>query len=173
MPNARFDLGRVASVKAEAIGEPGQRTFRLLLDGPRGGACMWLEKEQLSQLSMAIRQLLSLSESEDSPVYPSPPPAEPSGGSSDPVEFKVGKLSLGHDPRQDIFLVEAHDREDDEDGDPLLEFWASRSQMKDLAEEAQAVVAAGRPLCPLCSAPMGPEPHACPRTNGHNSFKLT
>ena len=130
MPNARYDLGRVASVKAEAIGEPGQRTFRLLLDGPKGGACMWMEKEQLSQLSMAIRQLISLSESEGSPVYPSPPPAEPSGGSGDPVDFRVGKLSLGHDPRQDLFIIEAHDREDDQDGDPLLEFWASRSQMK-------------------------------------------
>ncbi len=172
MPNARHDFGRVASVKAEAIGEPGQRTFRLLLDGPRGGACMWLEKEQLSQLSMAIRQLLSLSSSEDSPVYPSPPPAEPSSEAGEPVEFKVGKLSLGHEPRQDLFLIEAHDREDEDEDVPLLEFWASRSQMTDLAEEAQTVVAAGRPLCPLCSAPMGADPHVCPRANGHNSFEL-
>ena len=172
MPNARHDLGRVASVKAEAIGEPGQRTFRLLLDGPRGGACLWLEKEQLSQLSMAVRQILSLSASEESPVYPSPPPAEQSTGTREPMEFTVGKLSLGHEPRQDLFLIEAHDREEDQDGDPLLEFWASRSQMTDLAEEAQTVVAAGRPLCPLCNAPMGAEAHVCPRSNGHHSAGL-
>ncbi len=171
MPDARHDLGRVESVKAEAIGEPGQRTFRLLVDGPKGAACLWLEKEQLSQLSMAIQQIMALSSGETPEEIP--PPSERSGQGLDSLDFKVGKLSLGHAPRADLFIIEAHDREEDEDGDPTVAFWASRSQMKDLAEEARTVVAAGRPLCPLCSAPMGPEAHICPRSNGHNSFSLS
>ena len=173
MPDARHDLGPVETIKAEAIGEPGQRTFRLLVDGPKGAACLWLEKEQLSQLSMAIRQLMALSSPEDTQEETAPPPS----GALDPgqpsLDFKVGKLSLGHEPRRDLFLVEAHDREDDQDEDALVRLWASRAQMKDLVEEAEAVVAAGRPLCPLCSAPMGPEAHICPRSNGHNSFRLS
>jgi hypothetical protein len=32
---------------------------------------------------------------------------------------------------------------------------------------AQRVVAAGRPPCPLCSLPLDPEGHICPRQNGH------
>ena len=173
MPDARYDLGRAETVKAEAIGEPGQRTFRLLVDGPRGNACLWIEKEQLSQLSMAIQQLMEMSSSEEAREETRRPPSGLSSQGQPSLEFKVGKLSLGHEPRRDHFLIEAHDREDDQDGSPLMEFWASRSQMKDLAEEAQVVVAAGRPLCHLCSAPMGPEPHICPRSNGHNSFRLT
>jgi uncharacterized repeat protein (TIGR03847 family) len=32
---------------------------------------------------------------------------------------------------------------------------------------AQALLAAGRPLCPLCALPLDPEGHVCPRQNGH------
>jgi uncharacterized repeat protein (TIGR03847 family) len=32
---------------------------------------------------------------------------------------------------------------------------------------ALRVVAAGRPPCPLCSLPLDPEGHICPRQNGH------
>ena len=86
------------------------------------------------------------------------------------MEFDVGNLSLGHDPERDLFLIEAHNREDDQDREAILGFWASRPQLEDLADEAQVVCAAGRPLCPLCNAPMGPEAHVCSRSNGHRSL---
>ena len=167
MPDARYDFGLVSAVKAEALGEPGQRRFRLLLEGPGGNACLWLEKNQLFQLSVIIRQMLATLSSPGSSegiTYPGASQAEQVQSS---MEFDVGNLSLGHDPDKELFLIEAHDREDDQDRQALLGFWASRSQLKDLADEAQAVCAAGRPLCPLCSAHMGPEAHICPRPNGH------
>ena len=34
-------------------------------------------------------------------------------------------------------------------------------------KRAQALVAAGRPPCPLCALPLDPEGHVCPRQNGH------
>ena len=86
------------------------------------------------------------------------------------MEFNVGNLSLGHDPEKDLFIIEAHNIEDDQEEEPLLGFWTSRLQLEGLANEAQTVCAAGRPLCPLCSAPMGPEAHICPRSNGHHSL---
>jgi uncharacterized repeat protein (TIGR03847 family) len=86
------------------------------------------------------------------------------------MEFDVGNLSLGHDPEKNLFLIEAYNRDDDQDREALLGFWASRTQLEDLADEAQAVCAAGRPLCPLCNAPMGPEAHICPKSNGHHSL---
>jgi uncharacterized repeat protein (TIGR03847 family) len=36
-----------------------------------------------------------------------------------------------------------------------------------LADLAQKLVAAGRPICPLCHGPMDPAGHRCPRSNGH------
>jgi hypothetical protein len=32
---------------------------------------------------------------------------------------------------------------------------------------AARIVAAGRPPCPLCGAPLDPQGHICPRRNGH------
>lgn len=167
---ARHDFGLVETVKAEAIGEPGQRQFRLLLDGPGGEASLWMEKELLLQLSVAIRQLVAIISSGDS-VEAMPPRSLDSVSPGGSLEFKVSTISLGYEPEEDLFLLRARSREDDEDEDdddrPLMGFWTSRFQMEGLAEEAQIVCAAGRPLCQLCSAPMGPEPHICPKGNGH------
>ncbi|WP_225805177.1 DUF3090 family protein, partial [Streptomyces sp. NK15101] len=35
------------------------------------------------------------------------------------------------------------------------------------AKRALDVVNAGRPPCPLCSLPLDPEGHVCPRQNGY------
>ena len=35
-------------------------------------------------------------------------------------------------------------------------------------ECVEAVVAAGRPPCPLCGFPLDPEGHICPRLNGYH-----
>ena len=170
MPDARYDFGPVSAVKAEALGEPGQRRFRLLLEGQGGNACLWLEKNQLFQLSVAIRQMLATLSSPGSQEGVPYPGASPANQDKTSMEFDVGNLSLGHDPERDLFLIEAHNREDDQDREALLVFWASRAQLEGLAKEAQAVCAAGRPLCPLCNAPMGSEAHICPKSNGHHSL---
>ena len=168
MADAKYEFGLVDAVKAEALGEPGQRRFRLLLEGRGGSASLWLEKNQLFQLSVVIQQMLATPSSQESlegHLYPGP---GPSGQENTSMEFNVGNLRLGHDPEKDLFLIEAHNIEDDEEDEPLLGFWTSRPQLESLADEAQTVCAAGRPLCPLCSAPMGQEAHICPRSNGHH-----
>ena len=38
----------------------------------------------------------------------------------------------------------------------------------ELRRQIADVVAAGRPPCPLCGAPMDPAGHVCPRSNGHH-----
>jgi uncharacterized repeat protein (TIGR03847 family) len=164
-----YDFGLIDAVKAEALGEPGERRFRLLLDGLGGSASLWLEKNQLFQLSVVIQQMLVTSSLQGTPEDHPHAELGPSGQKPDSMEFNVGNLSLGHDPDKDLFLIEAHDIEDDEE-EPLLGFWTSRTQLENLADEAQTVCAAGRPLCPLCSAPMGPKEHICPRSNGHHSL---
>ena len=170
MADAKYDFGLVDAVKAEALGKPGQRRFRLILEGSGGSASLWLEKNQLFQLSVGIQQMLaSLSLQESSEGHPQPGP-DPLGQKNPSMEFNVGNLSLGHDPEKDLFLIEAHNIEDDQEEEALLRFWTSRPQLEGLANEAQTVCAAGRPLCPLCDAPMGPETHVCPRSNGHHSL---
>ena len=43
----------------------------------------------------------------------------------------------------------------------------SREQAQAFAARATELMKAGRPLCPVCSGPMDPGGHICPRSNGH------
>ncbi len=162
---ARHELGSVSHVSPEAIGEPGKRTFRILLRSGAASASLWLEKEQLSQLAIYLQQILA-SSSESDPRKESSPVPEWSGGVVS-IDFKVGKMSLAHDPSSNSFLIVAHDVEEPEESQPTVSFWLTAAQAKELAKEALKVCAAGRPRCFLCGRPIDPEGHVCPRANGH------
>jgi uncharacterized repeat protein (TIGR03847 family) len=84
------------------------------------------------------------------------------------VEFQAGDLALGYDPGEDIFNLTVYESPDEEDPDRAdFHCWVSRTQIEDLANESLEVCAAGRPLCPLCSEPIGQDTHVCPKQNGH------
>ena len=165
MSDAKAEFTNVRSLKAEALGEPGQRTFRILVDSESSSAVLWLEKEQLFQLAVAITQL--------SAIVPEKEPVSSDDLSAREVapatflEFKLGKLALGHDGRSGHFIIDAHDVEGEEEAPPTVRVYSGGQQMAAFAQEALQVCAAGRPLCPLCSAPMDRDGHRCPRTNGH------
>ncbi len=162
-PNAEFT--NISSLRPEAMGEPGKRTFRILVDSGSSSAVMWLEKEQLFQLALGVQQLLeSLSEgkSADEASLQSreaPPMTR--------LEFQVGRLALGHESTTEHIIIDAHDVESGEGAAPTLRIWGEKPQLKDFAEEAVRVCAAGRPRCPLCGGPLDPSGHRCPRANGH------
>ena len=96
---------------------------------------------------------------------PSPPSAEVVGGTS--LDFKVGKVVLGHDGGSGLFLLDVHEAEADEEP-PMVRVWGERPQLSAFADDALKVCAAGRPLCPLCGGPINPDGHSCPRVNGHH-----
>src|SRR5438874_8086813 len=54
------DLGSVTVLGADAIGQSDQRQFRLFAQSVRGSVLMWLEKEQLDGLSIALDRSLAL-----------------------------------------------------------------------------------------------------------------
>ena len=55
MDNPRYNLGLIDSIRAEAIGEPGQRRFRIIVSSGNLSADLWLEKTQLFRLSVVIK----------------------------------------------------------------------------------------------------------------------
>ena len=60
MAEAQRDLGPLNSLETEAIGEPGQRRFRLrLIAHDEVSASLWLEKEQVDSLATAVRRVLA------------------------------------------------------------------------------------------------------------------
>src|SRR5437660_8992644 len=55
----RINLGAVDLLGADAIGEPGQRRFRLFARSRRAAMLIWIEKEQLSSLALELDRLLA------------------------------------------------------------------------------------------------------------------
>lgn len=162
------DLGTLAHIAAEALGEPGQRRFRLVATGQTGDiAILWLEKEQMAALGDAIETVLTNEGYTYSPAGVGG--AMPHGpvSASPGLEFRVGQLSMGVDQQRGRMVVIAGEASDDEGTSVSMEmdFGASFVLRRQVAE----VVAAGRPPCPLCGGPLDPGGHICPRTNGHHS----
>ena len=55
-----IELGLVFVLGTDAVGQPGQRRFRLFLRATHGSAIIWLEKQQLAGLSEALDRTLAL-----------------------------------------------------------------------------------------------------------------
>ena len=171
MDDPTVEFTRLTGLRPEALGEPGERTFRILVDGDHSSAVIWLEKEQLLQLALGINQMLaSLSQEEKAPreelaeTAPRPPSH---------MEFKVGKMVLGHDGASERLLIDAHDVESGEDSEPAVRIWGDRPRFREFAEESLHVCAAGRPICQLCGRPIDRSGHGCARMNGHGPIDLS
>jgi len=156
-------------ISAEAIGQPGQRRFRLLAMSSDGEtAALWLEKEQLAALGDAIDTVLrdegfeyKLTPLDD--VVPEPVfPLNPS------LEFRLAQLSLGLDRDNSRVVIIAADGPDEAEDATSLTMMVDYRSAYELRRRITTVVAAGRPPCPLCTAPMDPAGHVCVKTNGHH-----
>lgn len=168
LPESTHDFGRVTILEAEAFGKPGERTFRLRVVAPAGSASLWLEREQLQALSMAVRQVLSQHRTGEPPLHEEQPPAAAESAAEPAVDFKVGRLSLGYDESEDTFMFYAHELEADPEGPPTFACEATSVQARAISEEIDRIVAAGRPRCFLCGQPIEAGQHVCPRSNGHS-----
>lgn len=174
MADAQYDFGVASRLDADAIGEPGKRTFRLLVQSGRSSALLWIEKEQLLALAAAIEQVVEQAAPEEVARGEVAPVSAPAADFplNPTLEFRVGSLQLGHDPANSQFLLlagdveQAEQQEQDEDKPPTLTVRMDYRAALRLSRQVAALDAAGRPRCPLCGQPMGPGLHHCPLSNG-------
>jgi uncharacterized repeat protein (TIGR03847 family) len=180
-----LDLGRAELIGAEAIGQPGNRRFRVFARSRRGAASLWMEREQMEALAAAIDQLLA--ESSNSLVLrpvvqanaPTPPGAPNDFPAHADVDFRVGQLQVGYDEDHEIVLLRAEalrviePGEDVEDIEfnPQFSAYLARGQARRLSDHITGVLTGGRPRCPLCGMPMQPE-HVCEKMNGFHPAGL-
>jgi uncharacterized repeat protein (TIGR03847 family) len=186
MSDEMRDLGRVELLDAEAIGKPGERRFRLFARSPRGTASLWMEREQLEALSLAIDQMLTqvsegdvlrpeaLAEVPDAPSAPADFPEEPD------IEFQIAQMQIGYDEDRDQILMRAAPLqlvEQDgelavrEDAPMLFSAYITRAQASTLSAHIMGILARGRPRCPFCGRPME-QPHVCEKQNGYHPIGL-
>ena len=96
------EFGLASGVDAQAFGQPGQRTFRLRLVGEAGqSASLWMEKEQMQALSLALKQMLAQLEyaGEERPgeIEGFPVVAE--------HDFRIGRMGMGFDPHDSTVVL--------------------------------------------------------------------
>ena len=169
----KFSLGRLSQIVAATFGQPGKRTFRLELHSGSAYCSLWLEKEQLFQLGVYLRDYIAEMSAEEREKDSSPTePSWPGGETS--IDFKAGQMFLSHDKETNSFFMQAHERETGEESEEpareeleSISFWMTLTQATELAEESLRICAAGRPICFLCGQPINPDGHVCPRANGH------
>jgi uncharacterized repeat protein (TIGR03847 family) len=173
--NPSFEIDSPDHFTAGAIGPPGQRVFYLQSREAGRLVTLKVEKEHVRALGEYLSGLLAR-------VKGAPASAPGSVDLLEPVEavWDVGSLAVGYDEAQDRVVVEASElQEEAEEGveeaateesgeqPAMARFRITRGQAAAFVERANALMQAGRPSCPICSRPMDPEGHVCPRSNGH------
>ena len=166
----KYQLGALSRVEPVTFGQPGQRTFRMDLHSGSAFCSLWLEKEQLSQLGVYLRDFVAGLSAEEKGRDSQP--NEPSwGGGEASIDFKAGQMFLSHDRESNSFYLQAHERETEEERPEedaeSVSFWITLNQASELSEESLRICAAGRPNCFLCGQPINSDGHVCPRANGH------
>ena len=152
-------------IQVDAVGEPGDRRFRLLSIVNGQTYAVWMEKQQVHALGLALEQMLARLPDAGAVLPAAPVLAE--FDLETRKQFRVGRMELGYDDDEDRIVIVAHDLNSPEENDAAFACRMTREQARDLSAESVAVVAAGRPRCTMCGEPMGPDPHVCPQQNGH------
>jgi uncharacterized repeat protein (TIGR03847 family) len=166
---------------AGTVGQPGERTFYLQATGSGRTVSVALEKVQVQVLADRLEELLDTVRRQTGVTVATSATLEDTAPLDAPVEeeFRVGSLGLAWETDAERCVIEAlaqpqdeaqaavEPLSEDESGPDALRVRLTGAMVTSFIARAQRVVAAGRPPCPLCSLPLDPQGHICPRQNGH------
>jgi uncharacterized repeat protein (TIGR03847 family) len=164
------DFEAVDRFTAGTLGEPGARTFLFQAQAGVQQVTVKCEKQQVAALAEYLQGVLA-----DLPAVEGGDEATVDLALAPPYDpdWVAGTLSVAYDDVADriVILVEEvgePDEDDDlvDDDRSSLRVRLTRAQVTALVDHAVELVEGGRPPCPVCGHPQGPD-HACPRTNGH------
>jgi uncharacterized repeat protein (TIGR03847 family) len=166
---------------AGTVGEPGDRTFFLQASAGNRIVSVALEKQQVSMLADRLERLLDevsshtgqdLSEAASTDLAALATPID--------EEFRVSAMALAWNGDAGLVVIEAQAPaesdetaaetllEDTDEGPDALRVLLTPQHARAFVERARQIVSAGRPPCPLCSLPLDPAGHICPRQNGYH-----
>lgn len=170
---SRIDMDHCDSFIVGTVGGPGNRTFffqaRGLIDGRTGTVTFKCEKVQAALLAEAMGKLLGdfpLGLTTESAAWDSlTAPVLP--------EWTVGTIQLGYEQAEDrvvVFLQEVVELDEGIDPDTVdfdsldigrARFQLSRAQAAAVLTNVPSLLAAGRPLCPLCGSTIEATGYTC------------
>jgi uncharacterized repeat protein (TIGR03847 family) len=178
MLEKEIDFRPVNQITVDAIGEPGQRIF--LLQAWKGDRSVTLvvEKTHVQLLATGIEELLREVQRDHSELPAASGEYVEGDMRIDPRSepwFRVGELGLGYDEGDDLVVLMAKELLEEErqaEEAHVARFWATRSQMRAMADWGIEVASRGRPVCAQCGEPIDPAGHFCPKRNGHQHRSL-
>ena len=167
-----------------AIGPPGERVFYLQARQGRTLVTLKCEKEHVRALGRYFGAILAnLGGVGEKPLtLPSPQRGEGESegeliGFVEPA-WIVAAIGAGWDGQRYRFMVECKELLEEEEGEQetatepaTARFSITRAQAAAFVERAEALMKAGRPICPMCTQPKDPTGHICPRGNGHQPVR--
>lgn len=162
-----FELKAPDRFTAGTVGPSGERVFYLQAREAGALVTLKLEKEQVGALGQYLASVLAKLPAAD------PAPGDPSLLEPIAPAWAVRSLGVGYDEARDRFVIVAEELVEEEEGEgrerepAAARFHVSRAQARAFVERARALLAAGRPACPVCGRPVNPGGHVCPRGNGH------
>jgi len=164
-----FDFEEPDYFTAGAIGKPGERVFYLQAREKTVLVTLKCEKEQVRALAEYLSGLITKLGAPKGAIPTEMdlmPFAEPA--------WIVASMGVGYDEEHSRVVVDANELfEEEEEGQRAGEEPASGrvritpEQAQAFAERAKELMKGSRPNCPVCSGPMDPTGHMCPRSNGH------
>ena len=177
----QIDLKPVSHITVDAIGQPGERVFYLQGRNSDQVVTLLVEKFQIQTLSLAIENLMAeLREKIPDILDASPTYKEEQMTLEPPLDplFRVGELSLGYDPEQDLLILIAReiptgdqeeDQEQPEEEISVVRFWCTRSQLWAMGRWGIELASRGRPVWPSTGEPILPPGEFSPKNNGHKT----
>ncbi|GLW08262.1 hypothetical protein Misp01_33920 [Microtetraspora sp. NBRC 13810] len=174
-----FDYDPPERFVAGAVGQPGGRAFFLQARSQGRLTTVGLEKFQVAALADRLDELLDevLRRSGGVAHVPAVAPVDltDNGPLEQPIDedFRVGTMALAWDPEDSRVVIEAQEITDEDDLEApepaVLRVRLTAGVARAFTQRALALVAAGRPPCPLCGQPLDAEGHICVRLNGYRS----
>lgn len=159
-----FDLNDLEHFTVGTIGPPGQRVFYLQAGVTGTLVSLKLEKQQVSALAEYLDGALREVADDLDAIEP-----EADIGLIEPVdvEWTVGDIGIGYDADADRMLIMATEMPTEEEAEELAtaRFHITREQVAGFITRARQVVAAGRPPCRFCGAPLNDDGTWCPCSN--------
>lgn len=164
----RYEFDEGTYLSAVAMGVPGKRTFFLIMGQKEEWVRVWLEKEQLEALYLAIDQFLFTLSQENIKISRKAggtllPDYVPSGLPS--AELEIDQITLGYDHERATLNFLVHAVGPQKVDQAVLYCRATLTQLEKLVDQAKSISAAGRPRCVICGRPIDPTGHICPNSN--------
>lgn len=178
MSRINLDLKPVTHLTVDAIGQPGERVFYLQGRNEDQVITLLVEKFQIQTLALAVENLMSELREKTPDLTDASPAYEEEEMTLDPPLdplFRVGELSLGYDPEQDLMVLIAKEvpvglsEESDEESLSEIRFWCTRSQLWAMSRWGIELASRGRPVWPSTGEPILPPGEFSPKNNGHKT----